>query len=187
MKVIIPLAGFGARLRPHTYTKPKPLLNVAGKPMLAHILDALAPLDVEEMVFIVGHLGAQIEQYVSSHYHFTAHFVEQKELKGQAHALYLAREHLTGPILIIFVDTIFEADLQHLPTDCDGVLYVKEVPDPRRFQKTDSVAVCPAPELEERRLMAPQPSRVVLSSTRFAWASAWWYSTTSRRASGARY
>lgn len=133
MKVIIPLAGFGARLRPHTYTKPKPLLNVAGKPMLAHILDALAPLDVDEMVFIVGHLGAQIEQYVSSNYKFTAHFVEQKELKGQAHALYLAREHLTGPILIIFVDTIFEADLQHLPTDCDGVLYVKEVPDPRRF------------------------------------------------------
>ena len=133
MKVIIPLAGFGARLRPHTFTKPKPLINVAGKPVLAHILDSLAGLDVDEMVFIVGHLGDQIQAYVSENYNFHARYVEQKELKGQAHALYLAREYLTGPILIVFVDTIFEADLLHLPTDYDGVLYVKEVPDPRRF------------------------------------------------------
>jgi glucose-1-phosphate thymidylyltransferase len=133
MKVIIPLAGFGTRLRPLTFTKPKPLINVAGKPVLAHILDSLAGLDVEEMVFIVGHLGDQIQEYVSAHYDFQARYVEQKELKGQAHALHLAREYLTGPILIVFVDTIFAADLQHLPTDCDGVLYVKEVDDPRRF------------------------------------------------------
>lgn len=133
MKVIIPLAGFGTRLRPHTYTKPKPLINVAGKPVLAHILDSLAGLDVDEMVFIVGHLGEQIQEYVSAHYDFAARYVEQKELKGQAHALYLAREYLTGPILIVFVDTIFEADLHNLPTDYDGVLYVKEVEDPRRF------------------------------------------------------
>jgi len=133
MKVVIPLAGFGTRLRPHTYTKPKPLVNVAGKPVLAHILDSLAGLDVEETIFIVGHLGEQIQKYVETHYTFPARYVEQRELKGQAHALHLAREHLSGPILIIFVDTIFEADLQHLPTDCDGVLYVKEVEDPRRF------------------------------------------------------
>lgn len=133
MKVVIPLAGFGTRLRPHTFTKPKPLVNVAGKPVLAHILDPLMGLDVEEMVFIVGHLGEQIRDYVSSHYRVPAQYVEQRELKGQAHALHLAREHLTGPLLIIFVDTIFEADLSHLPTDCDGIFYVKEVEDPRRF------------------------------------------------------
>lgn len=133
MKVVIPLAGFGTRLRPHTFTKPKPLVNVAGKPVLAHILDPLMGLDVEEMVFIVGHLGEQIRDYVSSHYRVPAQYVEQRELKGQAHALHLAREHLTGPLFIIFVDTIFEADLSHLPTDCDGIFYVKEVEDPRRF------------------------------------------------------
>lgn len=134
MKAIIPLAGFGTRLRPHTYTKPKPLVNVAGKPVLGHILDKLLDLDIEEILFITGYLGDQIEQYVSTHYHFPARYVEQKELKGQAHAIWLAREHVQGPVLIIFVDTIFEADLKPLENVAsDGVIYVKEVEDPRRF------------------------------------------------------
>ncbi len=134
MKVIIPLAGFGTRLRPHTFTKPKPLVNVAGKPVLGHILDKLEGLDIEEIVFITGYLGDQIEAYVSAHYDFPARYVEQKELKGQAHALYLARDHVQGPVLIIFVDTIFETDLHELPKATeDGVLYVKQVEDPRRF------------------------------------------------------
>lgn len=134
MKVIIPLAGFGKRMRPHTWSKPKPLLNVAGKPILGHILDKLAPLEITEAVFIVGWLGDQIQEYVQAHYRFPAHYVEQKELKGQAHALFLAKEHLTGPCLIIFVDTLFEADLTRLAQRPeDGVLFVKEVEDPRRF------------------------------------------------------
>jgi len=134
MKVIIPLAGFGTRLRPHTYTKPKPLVNVAGKPVLGHILDKLAGLDIEEIIFITGYLGDQIEAYVSSHYDFPARYVEQKELKGQAHALYLTRDYVEGPVLIIFVDTIFETDLSDLQsTTADGILYVKQVEDPRRF------------------------------------------------------
>jgi|YNPNPStandDraft_1061719.scaffolds.fasta_scaffold24212_2 glucose-1-phosphate thymidylyltransferase len=134
MKVIIPLAGFGKRMRPHTWSKPKPLLNVAGKPILGHILDKLAPLEITEAVFIVGWLGEQIQEYVQAHYRFPAHYVVQKELKGQAHALYLAKEHLSGPCLIIFVDTLFEADLTHLAErQEDGVLFVKEVEDPRRF------------------------------------------------------
>jgi len=133
MKVVIPLAGFGTRLRPHTFTKPKPLINVAGKPVLGHILDSLQDMDVEEIIFIVGHLGDQIEEYVSTTYTFPARYIEQKELKGQAHAIHLARQYLSGPILIVFVDTIFEADLTALPQDCDGVLFVKEVEDPRRF------------------------------------------------------
>ncbi len=134
MKVIIPLAGFGKRLRPHTYTKPKPLVNVAGKAVLGHILDKLQGLDVEEIVFIVGWLGEQIEEYVSVNYAFKAHFVEQKELLGQAHAIRLAREWVDGEVLIIFVDTIFEAGLARLTSlPSDGVIYVKHVDDPRRF------------------------------------------------------
>jgi glucose-1-phosphate thymidylyltransferase len=137
MKVIIPLAGFGKRMRPHTWSKPKPLLNVAGKPVLGHILDKLSELDVQvdELIFIVGWLGQQIQEYYqTSGYPYPARYVEQKELLGQAHAIWLAREHLSGPVLIIFVDTIFEADLSGLDrAGLDGVLYVKEVEDPRRF------------------------------------------------------
>jgi glucose-1-phosphate thymidylyltransferase len=134
VKVIIPLAGFGTRLRPHTYTKPKPLVNVAGKPVLGHILDKLVGLDIEEIIFVTGYLGDQIESYVSANYSFPARYVEQKELKGQAHALYLTREYVQGPVLIIFVDTIFDTDLTTLQNSAaDGVLYVKQVEDPRRF------------------------------------------------------
>jgi glucose-1-phosphate thymidylyltransferase len=134
MRVIIPLAGFGKRMRPHTWSKPKPLLNVAGKPVLGHILDKLVPLDIDRAVFIVGWMGQQIEEYVSAHYGFPAYYVVQQELKGQAHALYLAREHLAGPCVIIFVDTLSDADFSGLEQrPVDGVLFVKEVEDPRRF------------------------------------------------------
>jgi len=135
MKVIIPLAGFGTRLRPHTYTKPKPMINVAGKPVLGHLLDKLKGLDVSEYIFIVGHLGDQVEDYVNNEYHLPATFVEQKELLGQAHAIWLAREHIDNePIFILFVDTLFEADLTTLDAPgADAVVFVKEVEDPRPF------------------------------------------------------
>jgi glucose-1-phosphate thymidylyltransferase len=134
MRVVIPLAGFGTRLRPHTYSKPKPLVNVAGKPVLGHILDKLQGLDIEETVFVTGYMGDQIESYVRAYYPHPSRFVEQKELLGQAHAIWLAREYMHGPVLIVFVDTIFEADLTALAeTGADGILYVKEVADPRRF------------------------------------------------------
>lgn len=137
MNVIIPLAGFGTRLRPHTYTRPKPMINVAGKPVLGHILDKLNGLDIDEIVFIVGYLGDQIKDYVGDNYNFKAHYVEQKELLGQAHAIYLAKELVKGPTIIIFVDTLFEADLGKLYQEkSDGVIYVKEVEDPRRFGVT---------------------------------------------------
>ena len=134
MKVIIPLAGLGTRLRPHTYTKPKPLLNVAGKPILGHMLDRLGGIDIEEMIFIVGYLGEQIEEYVEANYHFAARYLRQEELLGQAHAIYLAKNYVQGPVLILFVDTIFEAELGGLgDVSTDGVIYVKEVDDPSRF------------------------------------------------------
>jgi glucose-1-phosphate thymidylyltransferase len=142
MKVIIPLAGFGKRMRPHTWSKPKPLLNVAGKPVLGHILDKLVyppeqtpEIEIDELIFIVGWLGEQIEEYyAASGYPYPARFVEQRELLGQAHAIWLAREYLDGPVLVIFVDTVFAADLSGLQeSGLDGMLYVREVEDPRRF------------------------------------------------------
>lgn len=130
----MPMAGLGKRMRPHTWSKPKPLLQVAGKPVLGHILDKFVSLDLDEVVFITGWLGEQIKEYVEANYAFDARFVTQKELAGQAHAVYLAQEYLHGPCLVLFVDTLFEADLSKLATcQADGVIYTKEMDDPRPF------------------------------------------------------
>ena len=135
MKAVILLAGLGTRLRPHTYSKPKPLVQVAGKPVLGHILDSLAELHLEETIFIVGYLGDQIQKYVTDHYpNMRARYVEQAEMKGQAHAILLAKEYIDQPVLIIFGDTIWETDFSRLErVTHDGLIYVKEVSDPRRF------------------------------------------------------
>jgi glucose-1-phosphate thymidylyltransferase len=134
MKAIIPMAGLGTRMRPHTFSRPKPLINVAGRPMLDYLVDALQGLDIDEYIFIVGYLGDQIEQYVRSTYTFKSTFVVQEELIGQAHAIYLAREHLDGPVMVLFADTLFEADTSVIQTtDADAIAFVKEVEDPRRF------------------------------------------------------
>jgi glucose-1-phosphate thymidylyltransferase len=115
MKLIIPLAGFGTRMRPHTWTKPKPLINVAGKPFLGHLLDRFVPLSIDEVVIIYGWLGDQIRSYLQESYsHYKMQFVEQVERKGQSHALWLAREHLHGDGIIIWVDTLFDTDLSVL-------------------------------------------------------------------------
>ncbi len=135
MKAVILLAGLGTRLRPHTYSKPKPLVQVAGKPVLGHILDSLADLKIEETIFIVGYLGDQIQTYVTDHYpNMRARYVEQTEMKGQAHAILLAKEFIDQPVLVIFGDTIWETDFSRLGrVTHDGLIYVKEVSDPRRF------------------------------------------------------
>jgi len=134
MHVVIPVAGLGTRLRPHTWSKPKPLVTVAGKPILGHVLDRLLSLPLERVVFVTGYLGEQIEDYVRSHYEFDAVFVEQPEPLGQSHALLQAKGLIAGPTLVVFPDLIFDADLESL-VSCpwDGVVYVKEVDDPRRF------------------------------------------------------
>lgn len=133
MRLVLPMAGYGSRLRPHTWSKPKPLVSVAGKPVLAHLLDsfeALGPLD--EAVLIVGYLGEQIRDFVTDRYpQLPARFVVQDELKGQSHAIWLAREGLAGPTLIAFVDTLVEADFSSL--DAEGAIWAKRVEDPRRF------------------------------------------------------
>jgi glucose-1-phosphate thymidylyltransferase len=103
--------------------------------MLAHVLDVFSELPIEEYVFIVGWLGDQIRDFVMENYAIPAHFVEQTELLGQAHALWLAREYMTGPVFTFFVDTLFfGADFDNLDAPgLDGVIYTKEVADPRRF------------------------------------------------------
>ncbi|MFP4323575.1 MAG: sugar phosphate nucleotidyltransferase [Anaerolineales bacterium] len=136
MKIIIPLAGYGSRLRPHTYTRPKPLIDVAGKPALGHLLDKLSALkDVDEYIFITGYLGDQIETYVKTNYSLQARFIEQTELLGQSHAIALAKDYVGAePLFIVFVDTLFETDLSIISTtEADGLIFVHEVDDPRRF------------------------------------------------------
>ncbi|MGB2805694.1 MAG: sugar phosphate nucleotidyltransferase [Candidatus Zixiibacteriota bacterium] len=135
MKVIIPVAGIGTRLRPHTYTVPKVLLQVAGKPMLAHILDSVRRLKPEEVVFIIGFLGDRIVEYVRKNYKFKCKFIKQKELKGLGYAINMAAPELEDdqPVLIILGDTIFDADLLPVIKGKYDSLGVKRVADPRRF------------------------------------------------------
>ncbi|MGD8602984.1 MAG: sugar phosphate nucleotidyltransferase [Anaerolineales bacterium] len=136
MKIVIPLAGYGTRLRPHTWSKPKPLVNVAGKPVLGHVLDMFKDLPkIDEVIFIVGYLGEQVEEYVSEAYpDLNARYVIQDEMLGQSHAIWLARDGLTGPMIMAFVDTLIETDLSQLSNEkAQAVAWVKEVEDPRRF------------------------------------------------------
>lgn len=134
MQVIIPLAGKGTRLRPHTHLVPKPLLKVAGRPVMDWVMDRLDGLDVEELIFITGHLKEQVEEYARSRYAIPSRFIEQKVQDGTAGAVNLARPHVHGPVMIIFVDTVFEADLGIVrDTDADGVIWAREVEDYQRF------------------------------------------------------
>ena len=135
MKVIIPLAGKGTRLRPHTHLTPKPMLKVAGKPVISYLLDDLKALGgIEQIIYITGHLKEKVEEYARTEYDFPAVFVEQKVQNGTATAVELARPYVDQPVLIIFVDTIFDADLSLVQqTDADGIIWVKEVEDYQRF------------------------------------------------------
>jgi glucose-1-phosphate thymidylyltransferase len=135
MKVIIPLAGKGTRLRPHTHITPKPMLEVAGKPVMSYILDDLEKLGgVDQIIYITGHLKERVEEYAKSQYPFPSVFVEQVVQNGTASAVALARPYVDEPVLIIFVDTIFDADLSVInDTDADGIIWVKEVEDYQRF------------------------------------------------------
>ena len=135
MKVIIPLAGKGTRLRPHTHITPKPMLKIAGKPVIDYVMDDLQRLgDVEQVIYITGHLKDKVEEYARSKYPFDAVFIEQKIQDGTAGAVALARPYVDQPVFIIFVDTIFDADLSVVHrTDADGIIWVKTVEDYQRF------------------------------------------------------
>lgn len=134
MRAIIPVAGVGRRLRPHTHTQPKALMHVAGRPILGHILDELVAVGIDEVVLIVGHLGEKIEEFVRSRYRFKVHFVEQSEPLGNGHAIYVARQYLDGDgALIIMGDTIIKADLPRVLALNESAIGTHEVSDPRRF------------------------------------------------------
>ncbi len=138
LKIVIPMAGLGTRLRPHTWSKPKPLIQIAGKAVLAYILDLFQTLpdpNNVELVFIIGHLGDQVREFMQQEYpHLQAHYVVQEEMRGQSDAVYLAKEYLSGPMIIAYADTILETSFAFLATEtCDAVAWVKPVPDPRRF------------------------------------------------------
>ena len=138
IKVVIPMAGYGTRLRPHTWSRPKQLLGLAGKAVIEHVLDTFNSLSEKieiEYVFIVGYLGDKIQEFMAQeHPETTVHFVVQDEMKGQSHAIYLAKEHINGPMIMVFADTLIETDLGFLEEEkSDIVAWVKPVRDPRRF------------------------------------------------------
>jgi glucose-1-phosphate thymidylyltransferase len=137
VKVIIPLAGKGTRLRPHTFATPKPLLRVGGRPVMSYILDDLRALGVQDVIFVTGHLKEAIEEYVRREYgSFRVEFVEQAVQNGTAGALKLVEHLVDSDILIIYVDTLFDADLGIIrdePEDVAGLIWVKEVEDYQRF------------------------------------------------------
>jgi glucose-1-phosphate thymidylyltransferase len=135
MKVIIPLAGKGTRLRPHTHLTPKPMMKVAGKPVMSYVLDELKKLgNVEQIIYITGHLKEKVEEFARTEIDVPSVFIEQKVQDGTAGAIALAREYVDQPVLIVFVDTIFDADLSKVKSvDADGIIWVKEVEDYQRF------------------------------------------------------
>jgi glucose-1-phosphate thymidylyltransferase len=135
MKSIIPVAGVGSRLRPHTFSQPKVLLNVAGKPIIGHIMDKLIESGIDEAIIIVGYLGEMIEEYLKANYSIKLTFVTQSEQLGLAHAIHMCRPHITDdePLFIILGDTIFDVDLMPVLGGNISNLGVKEVADPRRF------------------------------------------------------
>lgn len=134
MKALIPVAGEGTRLRPHTYTIPKALLNVAGKPILGHIIDTLIEAGIEEFCFITGYMGDRIRQWAEEKYDIPMAWVIQKETLGLGHAILMAEKEIAGaPVFIILGDTIFDADLQSVLDKGGNTLGVMEVEDPSRF------------------------------------------------------
>jgi glucose-1-phosphate thymidylyltransferase len=131
---IIPIAGEGTRLRPHTYSRPKVLIDVAGKPMISHILDRLVEVGITDAVFVVGHMGGDVRDFIEREYDFNASYVEQPERKGLGHAVYLARERVRpGPVLIVLGDTLFRADLSGVINGDVSRIAVMETDDPSRF------------------------------------------------------
>ena len=136
MKAIIPVAGIGSRLRPHTHTQPKSLIPVAGKPILAHIIDELNAIGIKEYIFVIGYLGDKIEQYITKHYpKLKSQFVLQTVGKGVGHAIWICSDKINRneELLIVLGDTIFDVDLKKVVKEKGTLLGIKKVADPRAF------------------------------------------------------
>ena len=138
MKVIIPMAGMGKRLRPHTLTTPKPLLPIAGKPIVQRLVEDLARSceeQIEELAFIVGDFGEEAEtrlHSIAKAIGAKASIYYQKEALGTAHAILCAKKSLTGKVIVAFADTLFKADFK-LDDSQDGIIWVKQIDDPSAF------------------------------------------------------
>jgi glucose-1-phosphate thymidylyltransferase len=136
MKVIIPVAGAGAKLRPHTYTQPKPLIPLAGKTILSFIIDQFIEAGQKEFIFIIGYLGEKIQHYVEEKYpHIEAKFIVQHERSGTGHAIYLTKPYISPEeeILIVYGDTICDYNLSEVIQSKSSLVGVKKVDDPRDF------------------------------------------------------
>ena len=136
MKAVIPVAGAGKKLRPLTYTQPKPLIPVAGKPIICFIVDALVEEGIDEFVFIIGYLGEKIKNYILDKYpEITCTFVEQTNRLGSGHAIWLAKDFIDPEeeIVIFFGDTIVDLDLKSVLNSKSSIIGVKKVSDPRSF------------------------------------------------------
>jgi glucose-1-phosphate thymidylyltransferase len=138
LKIVILMAGYGTRLSPHTHSRPKQLIRMADKMVLDHVLDTFTTIPGSiniEYIFIIGYLGNQIRDYMHhSHPGLKVTYVEQPEMRGQSHAISLARNYLDSPLLVFYADTLIESDFSFLVSEPAGaVTWVKSVPDPRRF------------------------------------------------------
>ena len=135
MKAIIPVAGAGTKLRPHTYTQPKALIPLAGKTILSIIVDQLRDAGIKDFIFIIGYLGEKIQDYVKKEYpDLNCHFVQQSERYGIGHAINLTREIVgADEVMIVLGDTIAEYDVREIINSPVSMLGVKKVDDPRNF------------------------------------------------------
>jgi len=157
MKIIIPMAGRGSRLVQLTQHKPKALVRLADKRLLDHVLGTFQVLEKTytlEYIFIIGYLGEQIREYMQeTHPDKNVTYYVQEQLLGQSHAVYLAKEAISGPILLTYCDTIIETDLSYLPLETmDGVASVLDVDDPR----SHGVAVVGSDNLITKLIEKPQ-------------------------------
>jgi glucose-1-phosphate thymidylyltransferase len=138
MKIIVPMAGLGKRMRPHTLTTAKPLIPVAGKPIVQHLMEDISAMcneKVDEIAYITGRFGEKVEEkliQVAESLGAKGTIYYQDEPLGTAHAILCAAPALKGRIVIAFADTLFSAHFR-MPEDCDGVIWVKQIDDPRQF------------------------------------------------------
>ncbi len=133
MRAIIPVAGHGTRLEPHTLTLQKCLLPVGGKPVLEHILDRITNAGITDVTLITGHLGEQVVEFCTSYPNANFTFVEQKERLGLGHAIYQGLDSVKDPLLIVLGDSIFELDYNRFLSSPNSTIGVAPVPDPKRF------------------------------------------------------
>ena len=138
MKIIVPMAGMGKRMRPHTLTIPKPLLPIAGKPIVQRLVEDIAGVcdeKITDIAFVIGDFGEEVEENlkeVAADLGAIGHVFHQEEALGTAHAIMCAKDCLEGKVIVAFADTLFRADFK-LDSDQDGIIWVQKVQDPSAF------------------------------------------------------